>query len=58
MYSRSRRFFSRLARSVGAALAGLSIAASVSAAPTPNTVAGMPPLVNASNLYGEAGAGH
>jgi YVTN family beta-propeller protein len=58
MYSRSRRFFSRLAPSAGVALAGLSIAASVLAAPTPNTVAGMPPVVNASNLYSEAGAGH
>ncbi|RKF35708.1 YncE family protein [Paraburkholderia fungorum] len=58
MYSLSGRFFSRLAPSAGVALAGLSIAACVLAAPTPDTVAGMPAVVNASNLYSEAGAGH
>jgi YVTN family beta-propeller protein len=48
----------RLTTSAGAALAGLSIACTASAAPTIVTVAGMPPVVNANNLYSEAGAGH
>lgn len=49
---------SRLASSVGSALAVLCIACSASAAPAISTVAGMPPVVNANNLYSEAGAGH
>lgn len=57
MHSCSRRL-SRLASSTGAALAGLCMASAVSAAPAVATVVGMPPVVNASNLYGEAGTGH
>lgn len=47
---------SRLGSFVVRALAGLSAAGAVFAAPTVATVPGMPPVVNASNLYSEAGA--
>ncbi|MGY2488333.1 YVTN family beta-propeller repeat protein [Cupriavidus sp. CP313] len=49
---------SRLGSSVVRALAGLSAAGAAFAAPAVATVAGMPPVVNASNLYSEAGADH
>jgi len=52
------RHLSRLASSVGSALAVLCISSSVSAAPAAIvTAVGMPPVVNAGNLYSEAGAG-
>ncbi|TCV93267.1 YVTN family beta-propeller protein [Luteibacter rhizovicinus] len=57
MYLCSRRL-SRLALSAGVALAGLSGAGVASAASAVATVPGMPPVVNAKNLYSEAGAGH
>jgi YVTN family beta-propeller protein len=57
MHLYSRRL-SRFAPSISAALAGLCLAGAVCAAPAVATVAGMPPVVNASNLYSEAGAAH
>ncbi|KVR26716.1 hypothetical protein WK13_30105 [Burkholderia ubonensis] len=56
MHLCSRRL-SLLVSSVGIALAGLGVTCIASAATAIATVAGMPPVVNASNLYSEAGAG-
>ncbi|PTD98398.1 hypothetical protein EJ774_24455 [Pandoraea apista] len=49
---------SLLVSSVGVALAGLGVTCIASAATAIATVADMPPVVDASNLYSEAGAGH
>ncbi|WP_354687349.1 YncE family protein [Cupriavidus necator] len=48
----------RLGSSVGRALTSLSVAGAAFAAPTVATVAGMPPVASASNLYSEAGSDH
>lgn len=59
MSSSSRRWF-RLASSASAVLVGLCAASAAFAAtpaPAVATVAGMPPVVNALNLYSEAAAG-
>jgi len=50
--------FLRLASSAGLALAGLGFTCIAAAALPVATVAGMPPVVDASNLYSEAGANH
>ncbi len=57
MHQCSRRL-SLLVSSVGVALAGLGVTCIASAATAIATVADMPPVVDASNLYSEAGAGH
>jgi YVTN family beta-propeller protein len=57
MTPRSHRFF-RIASCVGAALAGLCAASIAAAAQPVATVAGMPAVVNASNMYSEAGLNH
>jgi YVTN family beta-propeller protein len=57
VHSRSFRL-SRFATSALVALAGISMASGASAATAVNTVARMPPVVNADNLHSEAGAGH
>jgi YVTN family beta-propeller protein len=57
MHSCSRRFL-RLVSSVSFAIAGLGSAGDASAAPTIASVSGIPAVVDASNLYSEAGAGH
>jgi YVTN family beta-propeller protein len=57
MHFCSRRI-SRLVSSVSFAMASLCSAGGALAASGIVTVPGMPPVVNASNLYSEAGAGH
>ncbi len=57
MAFRSSRWV-RLASSVGAVLSGLWMADCAAAASSVTTVAGMPPVVNAANLYSEAGVNH
>ncbi len=57
MHQCSRRL-SLLVSSVGVALAGLGVTCIASAATAIATVADMPPVVDASNLYSEAGADH
>ena len=57
MTARSSRFF-RYAAYAGAALAGACGAPIAAAAPPVATVAGMPAVVNASNMYSEAGVNH
>jgi YVTN family beta-propeller protein len=52
------RNLSQLMLSVGLAVAGLCTTGISSAAPAIATVPGMPPVVDARNLYSEAGAGH
>ncbi|WP_363324594.1 hypothetical protein [Pandoraea cepalis] len=47
-----------LVSSFGVALAGLGVTCIASAATAIATMAGMPPVVNSSNLYSEAGTGH
>jgi YVTN family beta-propeller protein len=54
MAYRSGRWL-QFASSVGVVLAGLGMADLASAASSVTTVPGMPPVINASNLYGEAG---
>jgi YVTN family beta-propeller protein len=57
MPSCSRRLL-RLVSSVSVAMAGLCSAGAACAAPAIATVPGMPPVVDAGNLYSEAGADH
>ncbi|HEX7910641.1 MAG TPA: YncE family protein [Paraburkholderia sp.] len=57
MQLRSRRL-SRLVTAAAVALAGCCAVGAASAASAVATVAGMPPVVDPGNLYGEAGAGH
>jgi YVTN family beta-propeller protein len=57
MHSCSRRLL-RLVSSISFATAGLWSAGAASAASAIATVPGMAPVVDASNLYSEAGAGH
>jgi YVTN family beta-propeller protein len=57
MAYRSGRWL-RLASSVGVVLTGLWMTNLAAAAASVTTVPGMPPVVNASNLYSEAGVNH
>src|ERR1700686_2190513 len=57
MHSCARRFL-RLVSSISFATAGLWSTSAAFAAPAVATVPGMPPVVDATNLYSEAGAGH
>jgi YVTN family beta-propeller protein len=57
MHSCARRLL-RLASSISLVTAGLWSTSAAFAAPAVATVPGMPPVVDAANLYSEAGAGH